>query len=261
MIERDSGMPYYLQMADYLMQKIESHEYRVGDKIPSELELSKLFHVNRHTVRQAIAKLASIGLVTTVKGLGSYVKSSPVIPYQLSQRTCFTENVGRLGKSPKSELLDWSRDFPTDHEQAQLGLSGHEAVYRLDILRSIDGTPYSLSTTVLPEKLVPVLERHLDWFHSLYHILEVHYRFRPIRLRSIIKATCCTPRDAMYLPEEIPIIHVESLGIHPITRAPVEIAIGRTRGDMNEMVVQFENGGDPCEYKATDEDLERSFTS
>ncbi|GMA60435.1 GntR family transcriptional regulator [Alicyclobacillus fastidiosus] len=256
MIERKSGMPYYLQVADYLMEKIESQEYPVGEKIPSEWELSRLFDVNRHTVRQAVAKLVSIGLVTTVKGLGSYVKSTPVIPYYLSQQTRFTENVDSLGKSPKSELLDWSKGLPTEHERQQLALDRQEKVYRMDILRSIDGTPYSMSTTVLPEKFVPSLDTHLDDFNSLYRILQQQYGFRPIRLRSIIKAKSCVPMDARYLPEDVPIIYVESLAIHPITKMPVEIAIGRTRGDMNEMVVQFGNGGEPSGYEATNKNPE-----
>ncbi|MFB5192538.1 GntR family transcriptional regulator [Alicyclobacillus fastidiosus] len=256
MIERDSGMPYYLQVADYLMKKIESEEYRVGEKIPSELELSRMFNVNRHTVRQAVAKLASSGLVTTVKGLGSYVKSGLVIPYHLSQRTRFTDNVGSLGKSPRSELLEWSKGAPTDHERAQLQLDSHEGVYRMDILRFIDETPYSLSTTVLPEKVAPFLESHLGDFHSIYSILQKHYGFRPIRLHSIIRATSCAPRDARFLPEDVPIIQVESLAIHPTTKVPVEIATGRTRGDIAEMVVEFGNGGEFSGYEPTNKNPE-----
>lgn len=255
-VERDSGMPYYLQVADYLMEKIENHEYQVGEKIPSELELSRLFQVNRHTVRQAVAKLASMGLVTTKKGLGSYVKSTPVIPYHLSQRTRFTENVMSLGKSPRSQLLHWSKGLPTEHERDHLKLGPLEEVYRLDILRSIDGIPYSMSTTVLCEKLVPFLDRYLYNFESLYRILQQHYGFRPIRLQSIIRATLCAPKDARYLPEDVPVIQVESLAMHPTRGVPVELVIGRTRGDMNEMVVEFGNGGESTGYETTDKNSE-----
>jgi GntR family transcriptional regulator len=160
-----------------------------------------------------------------------------------------------LGKEPKSELLYWSRELPTEYERGELGLHEQEQVYRLEIRRFIDDSPYSVSTSVLPAKFVPYLEKHLDNFDSLYHILQYNYHFRPVRVRSIIRAIVCAPRDAQFLPNEIPVIQVESLAVHPVERVPIEISIGRTRGDMNEMVVQFGNGGDHTGYEATNKNL------
>ncbi len=49
-------------------------EWKAGDKLPSENELSATFGVSRMTIRQAMQKLKALGLIETRTGSGSYVR-------------------------------------------------------------------------------------------------------------------------------------------------------------------------------------------
>ena len=49
-------------------------EWKAGDKLPSENELSAIFGVSRMTIRQAMQKLKALGLIETRTGSGSYVR-------------------------------------------------------------------------------------------------------------------------------------------------------------------------------------------
>lgn len=60
----------YGQLRDNLI----NGTWKPGDKIPSENELSEAFGVSRVTVRQALSKLITLGLIETRLGEGSYVK-------------------------------------------------------------------------------------------------------------------------------------------------------------------------------------------
>ncbi len=51
--ENYSYAPKYVQIQNYILQKIESGEYTAGDKIPSEIELARQFDVSRLTVNTA----------------------------------------------------------------------------------------------------------------------------------------------------------------------------------------------------------------
>lgn len=51
-----------------LTAEIVSGRYRPGAVIPSERELSEVFAVNRHVVREAVQRLQQIGLVNVVQG-------------------------------------------------------------------------------------------------------------------------------------------------------------------------------------------------
>lgn len=60
--------PAYRQVEDQLLGRIRDGSLAVGDRLPSEAELSALFGVSRGTVREALRGLASRNLVHTARG-------------------------------------------------------------------------------------------------------------------------------------------------------------------------------------------------
>ena len=74
-IDRNSYEPAYAQVARLLKQQISSGEFRKGSKLPSEADICRDFEVSPMTVRRAINVLADQGVITTVQGKGTFVKS------------------------------------------------------------------------------------------------------------------------------------------------------------------------------------------
>jgi GntR family transcriptional regulator len=150
----------------------------------------------------------------------------------------------RAGKSHQAQLLEWVLGLPTAVEAKDLALAAKLRVYRLEILRSVEGVPISITTSVLPELAVPELERHLGGFYSLYAILESRYNFRPLRVKTTIHATGAKAKDASFLcmPTEVPMLLTESLMYHP-AGYPVECATTRARGDMCHLCIDFGSTG------------------
>jgi DNA-binding GntR family transcriptional regulator len=66
--------PRYLALADDLAVDIVAGRYPVGSMLPSETELCKRYEVSRFTVREAIRRIQSAGLVSTRQGLGTRVE-------------------------------------------------------------------------------------------------------------------------------------------------------------------------------------------
>ena len=60
--------PAYRQVEDQLLDRIRDGSLAVGDRLPSEADLSVLFGVSRGTVREALRGLASRNLVHTARG-------------------------------------------------------------------------------------------------------------------------------------------------------------------------------------------------
>jgi DNA-binding LacI/PurR family transcriptional regulator len=58
---------------DYLHANIQSGTLKVGDRLPSEAELGKLFDASRITVAKAVLDLQRMGLVTRRPGAGTHV--------------------------------------------------------------------------------------------------------------------------------------------------------------------------------------------
>lgn len=86
------------QVYEQLKEQLISGVWKQGDKIPSENELVALFNVSRVTVRQALSKLITLGLLETKLGEGTFVKEitpgvymKEMIPYIYLNKDSFRE--------------------------------------------------------------------------------------------------------------------------------------------------------------------------
>ena len=68
-----SRVPLYIQVASVLRTRIQSGQWRVGEKISTLEELEREFEVARVTVRQAVDILREEGLLQARQGLGTFV--------------------------------------------------------------------------------------------------------------------------------------------------------------------------------------------
>ena len=76
-------IPLYEQIYEEIREKIEERGYRVGDRLPSEKELSEQYHVSRITSKKAVELLAEEGLVTRIPGKGTFVIEHQELPKAL----------------------------------------------------------------------------------------------------------------------------------------------------------------------------------
>ena len=99
--------PLYDQLVDILTEKIE-HEYRPGDLMPSERELSERYGLSRTTVRLALQELERLGLVMRQHGRGTFVADRSAQTTNLMQAYSFTDQMREMGRVPETTILDFS---------------------------------------------------------------------------------------------------------------------------------------------------------
>src|SRR5450755_2788750 len=61
------------QVALQLASELKAKRWKPGEKLPSEAELCKVFHVGRSTLREALKSLSFVGMIRMRAGGGSYV--------------------------------------------------------------------------------------------------------------------------------------------------------------------------------------------
>lgn len=66
-----------MQIASLLRSQIKQGAYQSTMKLPTEMELSQTFGVNRQTVRRSLALLTKEGMIERRQGSGSYVHDNP----------------------------------------------------------------------------------------------------------------------------------------------------------------------------------------
>lgn len=69
----------------YLRSHIVGGEWQVGELIPKEPELMELIGVGRSTVREAVRALATLGMLETVPGVGTFVRARTAVGTVLTE--------------------------------------------------------------------------------------------------------------------------------------------------------------------------------
>lgn len=70
---RATGQTRVEKSSEDILQYIKEHNLTAGDKLPTEMELSKLLGVGRNTVREALRLLLSRNIIVIRQGAGSFV--------------------------------------------------------------------------------------------------------------------------------------------------------------------------------------------
>jgi GntR family transcriptional regulator len=165
--------PMYRQIADDLRRKIDAGEYEPGSQLPTEDELMEQYATSRNTVRGALKELATLRLVDTQHGKGTFVLEpvKPIVTTLTSDPTTgrgggegivYTAEVARSGRRATTT------DTAVRLEQANPSVAdslrvpeGSEVVSRQE-LRYVDDLPWSIQTSYYPTSLVaqaPLLSR------------------------------------------------------------------------------------------------------
>jgi DNA-binding GntR family transcriptional regulator len=229
-LSRSSGVPLYRQlsrlMADRLDEVVEP-----GTRLPTEAELAEQAGVNRLTVRQALAELAREGRIHTVQGVGSFAAVPPMrYTVRAGQEASFSRAMRAAGHDVEQRPLQ--ADVGRWSEIArQLGARGR--LLRLVQLRSVDGAPWSLTTTYLAHRRFPGLEEAWRADPSLYDLLERTHGVRMLRRRRRFSAVPARSTDAEHLdvPVGTPILLTEGPNVDR-DGVPVSYVEHRFRGDL-----------------------------
>ncbi len=73
LLDRDSGVPLYIQVKEQIRQFIEQGQWAPGSKIPTERSLAEALKVSRNTVSMAFQELEAEGVLVCQQGRGTFV--------------------------------------------------------------------------------------------------------------------------------------------------------------------------------------------
>jgi GntR family transcriptional regulator len=169
---RSRDLPYiYLRIMEDLRAQITQGRWKVGEAIPPEPELVRLYEASRGTVRRAVDELARQGYVVKKPGKGTFVRStSPIL--QKSELASFTQQLTARGLTSTTRLLSAGRIRAAEAEgrvREGFGLTSEAEVIHIRRLRLGDGVPLAIqSVYLLPASCPGILEEDLSHLFRLY---------------------------------------------------------------------------------------------
>lgn len=218
-----------------LRSQIVTGKFPVGEVLPTEHSLMRIFNVSRATVRSALKDLTNEGLIKGKPGVGTIViRSRPEI--QQSRLRGLTEDLKQQGISTDAVVISASLEEPTPAVRHHLELAAGEKALQLVRQRKIAGTPFALITSFVPASLGITPDE--DFSGPLYQLLERTHRLHIIYGRDVITARAANECEAQALNvlPGTPILFIRRTAYIEHDR-PVEYVEASIRTDLYEYAV------------------------
>ncbi|MFC4942275.1 GntR family transcriptional regulator [Pseudonocardia sp. GCM10023141] len=141
-VDRDSPVPLYFQVARQLERAIESGELAPGTRLDNEIALAGELGLSRPTMRQAIQYLVDKGLLQRKRGVGTHV-ARPRVRRPVGLTSLFDDLAG-AGRSPSTTVLGLGRAEVAGEVAVALEVPDGTEVFVLDRLRRTQGEPLAI---------------------------------------------------------------------------------------------------------------------
>lgn len=192
-----SKLPVYLQIHDEIKSKIVAGHWNIGDRLPSERELSEVFGVSRMTLRQAIQTLADEGILERKVGSGTYVAQRKVKETMLGT-TSFSKIVASQGSIPSSRTISYFVTKPSSSEMERLQIGKDDEIVKMERIRYADDIPICFEVASIPYQIIAEFDK-TEITKSLYTALEKQGHKRIGKSSQTISALIASEKIADYL--------------------------------------------------------------
>jgi GntR family transcriptional regulator len=218
-----AGAPLYREVQWRITRALANGDWKPGEAIPSESDLSRRFGVSIGTVRRAVDELVAGRILVRQQGRGTFVAT------HTEDRTLFYffHIVGKDGSRefPVSELLSFRKDRADAADESQLGIARGSRVVRVRNLLRLQGKPVVLDDiTVSPERFSGITEATFRTREgTIYGLYQARYGVNVVRISERLSAAHPPPDIAAILGMEqgAPALFVRRVA-HSYNDSPVE---------------------------------------
>jgi len=232
-----STLPRDLLVYGSLKSRMEAGDFKVGDFLPAEPELQKLFNVSRTTVRKAVGLLAQEGFLSIRQG-----KGTEVLDFKATQKlqyvTSFSETLREKGYTVRSRGVTLDFVPAPRRVAADLRIGADARLVRIQRVTLANGKPIAIMVNYLLPELVPGIEKRISAMKSLYAFLEAEYNVRIEAGTDFISAKAASTEESnkLEVPANSPLLVVKRITYS--RGRPIEVSVVRVVADRYEYCVQ-----------------------
>lgn len=171
------SMPLHHQIERLLRSKIESEQWKSGDRVPTEIQLADQFNVSRTTIRQAMAALNRDGLITRRRSSGTFVSLTRSVAKPAS-----TIKSLLMGYEAKVRVIEASTASAPSRVAEFLGVARGQPVRRFIRVEYADGAPLAvLFNYMQPDLGRRITRKDLNKHSMLECLLALKVQFGTVR--------------------------------------------------------------------------------
>ncbi len=242
-VDKQSRIPYYFQLKQYIIQEVESGNWKPGDQIMPEIKMCEIFDISRTVVRQTFQELVNEGYLIKKKAKGTFI-TKPKINEELVQRlTGFYEDMTSRGYKVTNDILSQKVILAPSKVAEELKIDKGEKVVVINRLRRLNSEPIVLDNTYIPYKMCPDLIEEDFTSKSLYAFLEGKHNFEIKEGVRTIEVTIAGEKEAKLLniKKRDPLFLIQSVSYLKDGKA-LEYYHAYHRGDRSKFIVRLKRG-------------------
>jgi GntR family phosphonate transport system transcriptional regulator len=238
MVERGAGVAVWRQIEQILLAEIADHGFGEEGRLPSETELARRFDVNRHTVRQALMRLASMGLVSVKPGQGTFVQPG-AIDYRIGRRTRFTENLRAQNHCAHGVILSAGKVKAEAIVAKALSIRAGVYVHEISSRHDADGVPLTHARNWYPAARfadLPAVLTRAGGMSAALATYGVHdYTRKWSRIRSVLPGAELARQ--LLINRQQPVLRVENVDIDE-AGVPIKYGLTHFPADRVQLMVE-----------------------
>ena len=170
-------LPRFLLIKQFIESQINSGNWLVGARVPSENELAKRFSVSRMTARRALKELDDEGLLTRAPGLGSFVAKPKAAAPQINLPDVI--EAAQAAGSHSCQTLEISAVHADADTADLMKIDVGDNLYKGMFIHLVEGIPIQFQEIYVNPKMAPAFLKqnyekvvpgaYLDWIASPSH--------------------------------------------------------------------------------------------
>lgn len=204
-------IPRYYQIVYDLEKRLQDNYYAPGERLPSEKELEVTFGVSRITVRRALEEMVKQGLVTRLRGKGTYAAVNFERP-NFPKFTGLIDNLFMIGRGAVIKVVSIEEVLSPPKVSVALRLKGSDVpTTRIQRVLVVHGRRYAYHQNFYPLLIGRKIRKPELFKYPLLEILENRLHIPIIEVRQVIEAVVADTEVAEQLEVSFgsPLLFVE----------------------------------------------------
>ncbi|PQF24659.1 MULTISPECIES: GntR family transcriptional regulator [Enterococcus] len=145
----------YIQVKEWILEKIQDGTFKTGAVIPSETELVSMFGVSRATVNKALSDLVHEGFLKRIQGKGTFVQKDKRVPRTKQGSLGFSDEMAKKGRDVKTKPL--KIEIIQDKSIASiLNVNANAQLIKYERVRVSEGIIIAYQISYVPNKFLLV---------------------------------------------------------------------------------------------------------
>ncbi|MBP2100392.1 GntR family transcriptional regulator [Enterococcus rivorum] len=144
---------------ELLKNEIEKGHLKPGEKLSSEVQLSKEINVSRPILREALLRLANDGYINRKHGIGTFVAKNAIkLEPGLERLDSITDFVTENDYKIETKIIKKLEPVEDTKIKASLNMNLNEKLYGLERVRYMENVPFTLDFLYIPEQYIDLAD-------------------------------------------------------------------------------------------------------